>query len=257
MLKDEGILSTEDAVDIAYCHYLNDKRDLIVIAHGFYNSKDAVLLQKLAQSLGDEYDIFMFDFRGHGKSGGFFSWVSREGKDLRAVLKHIEGKYDKTGIIAFSLGASICINTLAELSTVWAKSPGIDSLVCLSPPCELKKIDYKFWFLNWREDLIYTLFTAEGRKGKGVRPGPFWLKKKKPAEEVSKLKIPVFYIHGDKDWVVKPWHSQVLYNNTKSEKRLLMIKGGPHAEYLLKEFSGQIVPAIKRWFGNKLIQEGS
>ena len=239
--KKDSFLLTSDKEKIAYYHYQNNQAKLIVIAHGFYNSKDSVLLQQLARDLSDGYDVFMFDFRGHGRSSGLFSWMSKESKDLEAVLNHLKGRYEKIGLVAFSLGGSISLNVLSE-------TKGVDSLICVSAPAEFGKIDYKFWELDWKKDFIYTLFSKDGKVGKGVRLGPFWLKKKKPIKAVERIKIPVFYIHGDKDWVIKPWHSRALYKKTNTEKKLVVIKNGPHAEYLMQDSAEEFVREVKKWF---------
>jgi pimeloyl-ACP methyl ester carboxylesterase len=215
-----GFLATPDHQKIAYRHYKGEHDKVIVIAHGFYNSKDAALLKQLADSLTDRYDILMFDFRGHGKSSGLYTWTSREGNDLKVALDFLEGKYQKVGIIAFSLGASIAINTLSHGNKV-------DSLICVSAASDPNKVDYQLWKLNLKGDLAYTLFTVEGWKGRGFRAGPFWLKKEKPINNVAQLDVPILYIHGDKDWVIKPWHSQALYDKTQSQKRWLLSKTGP------------------------------
>ncbi len=246
--KSSGTLLTPDKHKIAFDHYRAGHSKLIIIAHGFYNSKDAVVLQRLAESLLDEYDVFMFDFRGHGKSSGLFTWISKEGQDLKTVLDHLDQKYAKTGILAFSMGGSIAINVLS-------KFPKADSLVCVSSPCEFEKIDYHFWELDWQGDFVYTLCTAEGKKGRGVRPGKFWLKKDKPIDNVAKLGIPVFYIHGEKDWVIKPRHSRSLYEKTASKRKLLIIKDGPHAEYLARDHFKQFITEVKAWFEETLSQE--
>jgi len=97
--------------------------------------------------------------------------------------------------------------------------------------------------------------SAEGKIGKGIRPGPFWLKKDKPIRKVGQIKIPILYIHGDKDWVIKPWHSETLFKQTQSEKKLIIIENGPHAEYLMKDYSKQLVSEIKMWFKKFLTKE--
>lgn len=243
-----GTLLAADNCNIDYRHYQNNKDKVIVIAHGFYNSKDAILLEELAKYFFDEYDVFMFDFRGHGKSGGLYSWISKEDQDLNAALNYLKGKYKKTGLLAFSLGGSVSINVLA-------KRHDVDSLVCISTPSDFSKIDYQFWNLNFKDDLVYTLFTKEGKKGRGFRPGPFWLKKEKPIDNADKLTAPVLYIHGEKDWVIKPWHSKVLYEKTTSHKKLVMIKNGPHAEYLMKDSEKEFISEIKNWFNQTLTKE--
>jgi len=243
-----GTLLTSDHQKIAYRYYNGGHDKVIIIAHGFYNSKDAVILKKLAETLYDEYDVFMFDFRGHGKSSGLYTWTSKEGRDLEAVLDYIDGKYKKVGMLAFSFGGSVAINTLAHDKLV-------DSLICVSTASDPHKTDYQLWKLDLKGDLAYTLFTLEGLKGKGFRPGPFWLKKEKPIDNVDKIQIPILYIHGEKDWVIKPWHSQALYDKTKSKKRLVFIKNGPHAEYLTRDYFEQFISEVKTWFKETLSGE--
>jgi pimeloyl-ACP methyl ester carboxylesterase len=242
---EKGTLITIDGEKISYNFYKNKHRQLVIIAPGFYNSKDSVLIEKLAEILKDEYDVFTFDFRGHGRSSGVFTWTSKEKNDLSAVLDYLEGKYDKVAMIAFSLAAVVSMNVLS-------KRGGVDSFVCVSALSDLCKIDYNFWRLDWENDIFYTLLSKEGRKGKGIRIGPFWLKKEKPLNNVDKIGAAILYIHGDKDWVVKSWHSRLLYEKTNSPKRLVIIKDGPHAEYLLRKFHDEFVAEIKNWLKETL-----
>jgi dipeptidyl aminopeptidase/acylaminoacyl peptidase len=93
---------------------------------------------------------------------------------------------------------------------------------------------------------------GKGSVGKGIRPGAFWLEKKNPIEKVDNLKCPVLYIHGKKDWVILSKHSEELYEKTTSFKKLILIKDGPHAEYLIRKNSNEILPLIKNWFNQTL-----
>lgn len=242
-------LLTSDNIRISYNHYLNGKDRIITIAHGFYTSKNNYLIQRLIGGLVGYFDICAFDFRGHGESGGLFTWTTKEEKDLLSVLKYIKDKgYTKIGLIGFSLGGSISINTIVK------NSGYVDSLVCISAPSDLRKIDYKLWKLDWENDVFYNFFTREGREGKGVRVGPFWFKKDKPIDNIKRIDIPVFFIHGDKDWVVGSWHSQKMYESIQEtiNKKILIINNGPHAEYLLRKFYSTVVDSIMEWFKDTL-----
>lgn len=236
-----GTLTTVDHQKISFQHFKYGCQAVIIIAHGYYNSKQCVVLQQLAQALGGEYDIFMFDFRGHGKSSGMFTWTSREGNDLGAVLDFVAPQYSKIGLIAFSMGASISINLLAN-------DKRVDSFICVSAPSDMSRIDYWLWALNWEKDVVYTLFDPRGKIGKGVRPGPFWLAKEKPIDNVAKITIPVMFIHGSRDWVIRPWHSRVLFEKTQTKKKAVSIKNGSHAEYLMRDYPGQFVTEARNWF---------
>ncbi|MBD3263823.1 MAG: alpha/beta fold hydrolase [Candidatus Omnitrophica bacterium] len=242
-MVDKGFLKSRIKGKISYRHYNNSHDRVIVVVHGFYNSKDSLLLSQLCTRLSKRYDVFIFDLRGHGKSSGLFTWGAREGEDLITVLNHLKNYYCKISIIAFSMGGSITINVLAEGEAF------CDSFICVSAPCDCSKIDYKLWKLDWENDIAYSLFTKEGRFGKGVRPGPFWLAKSKPIDNVGDIKCPVLYIHGDKDWVVDKWHSHALYEKTASKKKLVIIKDGPHAEYLLKACPEDFCNVIESWLG--------
>lgn len=239
-----GYLLTSDQHKIYYDHYKNNHKEVVIIAHGFYNSKQSALLKELAQSLTDEYDVIAFDFRGHGKSEGAFCWTSKEYLDLSAVLEYAHSKYNKIGVIGFSLGAATSIITAT-------KTDLIDSLVCISAPTDFDKIDYHWWELDVENDLVYG-FIGKGGKGKGVKPGPFWEEKEKPIDLVKKIKVPILYIHGDSDWVIKPWHSKELYKNTSSEKELMIIEKGPHAEYLIRKNKDKVIQSIRQWFEKTL-----
>ncbi len=236
-----GTLTTADQQKISFQHFKNGREAVIIIAHGYYNSKQAVVLQQLAQALGGEYDIFMFDFRGHGKSSGIFTWSSREGNDLRAVLDFIAPQYSKKGLIAFSLGASISINVLAN-------DKRVDSFICVSAVSDISRIDYWFWALDLKGDAVYTFLNPKGRIGKGVRPGPFWLAKERPIDNIGKTTIPVMFIHGSRDWVIRPWHSEALYRKAGGMKKIISIKNGSHAEYLIRDYPEQFVAEVKEWF---------
>ena len=49
-----GYLMTTDHQKIHYDHYKNGHKEVVIIAHGFFNSKQAVLLKNLSKDLSDE-----------------------------------------------------------------------------------------------------------------------------------------------------------------------------------------------------------
>jgi len=235
---------TDDNCLIAYDHYSNGHPYLIVIVHGFFNSKDAVLFKDLEKELEYKYDIILLDFRGHGQSGGWYTWTSKEYIDLMAVMNDIRHEYKKIGLIGFSLGAATSIMTAAKVD--W-----FDSVIAVSAPVELGKIEYHFLDLDIENDILYNLI-GKGRVGKGVRPGPFWLNKIKPIDVVDKIKVPIYFIHGEIDWLIKPWHSQALYAKAKSKKKITIIREGPHAEYLIRKNKDETISLIRNWLQETL-----
>jgi len=207
-----------------------------------------VAFQVLIKKLLNEYDLFLFDFRGHGQSSGLFTWMSREEAEVHAVLQHLESHYDRIGIIGFSLGGSIVLNVLSQVPEY-----NVHSFVCISAPSDFYKTDIlKLWQLDWENDVVYHLLSKEGRTGRGVRPGPLWLTKKRPLDYVEKLQVPVLYMYGSLDWIVKPHHGMLLYNKTKSPKKINIIEQGPHAEFLLRKYPQTISEDVYNWFQTTL-----
>ncbi len=240
----EEKITTDDGVEIAFDHYPSGHENIIIIAPGFYNSKQAVLFKQMAQRLCDQYDIIVMDFRGHGRSKGLFTWTANEDKDLLGVLKFVEGKYKKLGIIGFSLGAAVGLITAA-------KSKQIDSLIAVCSPSQFDKIDLKVWNMGIKENIVYTFFQ-EGRIGKGVRPGSLWIKKIKPIDIIDKITIPIYFMHGVEDWLILPWHSEALFKKANCSKKIELIEGATHAEYIFRSFPDDTIKRFKTWFAETL-----
>jgi len=247
MITNSDFIMTEDSHRIAYDHYVKGNDKVIAIVHGFYNSKESELLIGLTKHLlSSGHDVMIFDLRGHGRSPGLFTWTSKEGKDLEAVLTYLNGKYSKIGVIGFSMGGSIAINVLASGKFK------VDSLICVSSPSDQAKVDYKWWKLSLENDIYYSLLTLNGRRGKGVRPGWPWHKKERPIDSAANLKMPVLFIHGDRDWVVGKWHSEQLFDKVVTRKSIKVIVGGSHAEYLLRHKKDEFLKETDLWFSSTL-----
>jgi len=225
---------TEDGKRIALIHVKGGFSKVVIIAHGFYNNKDTFLFRGITEAFSKEYDVIVFDFRGHGESSDVFTWTAHEQKDLRAIIAYAkDNHYTKIGVIGFSFGAAIA---LIEAS----HHQGIDSVIAVSPPADLGSLDYHFWEKDMWEDLKLNL-GVKGR-GKGIRPGNPSLEKIRPIDIVDKISpTPVLFLHGEKDWLIKPSHSQRLFQRAKDHKTLIIIKDGGHAERIFDVFPNKFM----------------
>lgn len=93
------------------------RRHLIVLVHGMGESR--LEMAALGRDLhACDYDILMFDFRGHGQSDPSRLFMGRrERGDLRAVLAwaHDEGfSEDRIGWLGYSMGASTLLMEAAQ-----------------------------------------------------------------------------------------------------------------------------------------------
>ena len=79
-------------------------------------------------------------------------------------------------------------------------------------------------------------FVDKGR-GRGVRSGSVALQKIRPRDVVDKISpTPVLFLHGEKDWLVKLSHSQLLFEKSKDPKVLTIMEDGGHAERMFDAF---------------------
>ena len=142
-----GHCLASDHYKVYYDLYKSNHEEVIIIAHGFFNSKQAVLLEELARVLNNDYDVILFDFRGHGQSQELFYWTTKEYLDLLAIIEFASKHYKKIGVIGFSLGASTSIIAASKTAV-------INSIVSISAPLEFKKIDCHLWQFDIKNDLI-------------------------------------------------------------------------------------------------------
>lgn len=240
------MLLTEDNVRIAYEHFRNGSDSVIIICPGFFNSNKNTAIRRAIDIVSPPYDAIIFDFRGHGDSRGKFSWTAKEHLDLEAVLDYAGGQgYKKIGIIGFSLGAAVSIN-------VASRRPGIKSMVLISAPISFWGIDYHFWEPEMLSDLKANFEC--GWEGKGARPGNIFLPKKRPIDRVAEIKeASILFIHGDRDWVIKDYHSRKLYEAAAvKNKKLEIVRNGLHAERLIERYPDKIKTLILDWFSKTL-----
>ncbi len=238
-------LNTKDKHTIFMNHYQEGHRQAVILAHGFFNNKDVYLFKKMAEDLSQNYDVVTFDFRGHGKSSGLFGWTSREYEDLEEVFQYTQKQgYSKIGVLSFSLGAATAL--------IWAsRKKEIHSLIAVSAPFDFWQINFHFWEPEMLHDLKLNL-SYKGT-GKGVRPGNPLVAKIRPLDVVAQVApTPVFFIHGEKDWLIKPHHSQKLFEKANEPKRLAIMPNVGHAENIYDTHPSEFMSLCKEWFGETL-----
>jgi uncharacterized protein len=240
-----GILHTKDNISISYDHYSHGASSVIIVCPGFFNSKENRWMRKAVGMFLPEYDVIIFDFRGHGNSGGRYTWSAKESLDVDIAVDYaVAQKYKHIGILAFSLGAAAAINDAATRSE-------IESMVLISCPARFKEINFHFWEPGMLSDLKDNIDCKW--EGKGARFGSIFMKKEAPIDAIGKIKnTAVFFIQGDSDWIIKSSHAQKLYDAAKTEKKIEIIRGGLHAERLVQFNSEKIRELVLDWFSKTL-----
>ena len=198
----EVFLKTLDNIKIAINHYSTNRNSVIIIAPGWFMTKDSKIFKKMSKDLFKTFDIISMDFRGTGKSGSFYTFSAKEEQDLNCVINYAKTRYEKIFVLGFSLGGALSIIS-------GAKNKNINGIIAVSAPTEFYKIENKMYSPDaW----IPTLFQKfEPLRWLTIRAGNPFLRKEKPIDLVQKITVPTLFIAGEKDPTVCPWHTQKLF----------------------------------------------
>lgn len=164
----EVFLKTLDNIKIAINHYSTNRNSVIIIAPGWFMTKDSKIFKKMAKALFKTFDIISMDFRGTGKSGSFYTFSAKEEQDLNCVINYAKTRYEKIFVLGFSLGGALSIIS-------GAKNKNINGIIAVSAPTEFYKIENKMYSPDaW----IPTLFQKfEPLRWLTIRAGNPFLRK--------------------------------------------------------------------------------
>ncbi len=200
-------------------------RPWILLCHGLGANREDLL--DIASSLhAARFNLFLFDFRGHGGSHGrvtSFGW--QEQRDLEGALSFLGRQADVPakpyGVYGISLGASVAL-------MVAAHDERIGAVVADSPYTTLEES------LGRHRTLMYPLpkipflwfVLATYRCRFGV-----WPKAVSPEASVAAISPrPLLLIHGAKDDRMPPQGAMRMFAQASPPKELWMIEGAGHLE---------------------------
>lgn len=218
----EIFLTTEDNIKIALNHYNNNRDEVVIVAHGWFMTKDSNAFKQISEEFFKHFDVITLDFRGHGKSAGFYTFTSKEIFDLKTVVDYAKEKYSKIYLAGFSLGGALVLIHSAKFSD-------IDKIIAVSAPSDFDKIENQVWR---KEAFIPTFKKIELKRWFSVRPSVIIRKKIKPIDIIDKITVPTLFVAGKKDPTVHFWHTQKLYEKAVCPKQFELFENGIHAEDL-------------------------
>lgn len=234
---EELFLETQDKVKIAINHHKTGHDEVLIIAHGWFMTKDSSYFSDMAKTFSEKFDIISMDFRGHGRSSGFYTFTSKEPMDLKAVVNYAKKQYSKVYLIGFSLGgALVLIHSAIEKD--------VDKIIAVSAPHSFIKIENHMWK---KEAWSHSLKKFEFIRWITVRPSLIVKKKIRPIDIVDKIEVPTLFIAGEKDVTVRAWHSKSLYRRAKCPKCFELFKNCCHAEDLFYQERERFVNLCTSW----------
>ena len=229
---------TKDNVRIAANLFNNGRHDdVLIILPGWFMTKDSKPFLDISKKLSKITDVITVDFRGHGKSSGFYTFTAKETNDVEAVANYAKNLYKNIHIMGFSLGASLSLLYGAENNTA-------DKIIAVSPACDFDKIENHFWK---KEAWLPTLKKAELKRWCSIRPSIHIQKKTKPINVIEKVNCPTLFIAGENDPTVFPWHTEELFKKAICTKKYELFKDCIHAEDLFLQEPAKFIDICTKW----------
>lgn len=225
---EEVILKTEEGALIKTWFIAGDIPQICIIVNAGYLGNRTQLLPAAKFFYAWGYSTFLMDARGQGENGGVFGFGAFYKKDIELAMRTFETKgFTSFVLLGYSAGATGSILAGAgkeNVLAVIADSPFANlSTLTFAPNSPLNDVPRIFLsFFHW-------LLARKTEAKLGINP--FLLTDALGA--VGKVKN-LFLIHGERDKVVPPFHSEVLYQKAQSGipgiKRLWIIPEADHIE---------------------------
>ena len=204
---------------------------VILTLHG-YRSKGESDFAAISHFYHDKgYHVLIVDHRAHGKSEGeYIGFGVLDHQDCKAwITKIIEklGKEAQIYIHGISMGGATAIALCSEKLPPQVK--GIIADCAFTSPWEVFEHVLR---TDYHLPAFPTLYIADaicrdkaGYAFDGIRN----------TERVEKAKLPILFIHGDRDNFVPTWMSKEMYRACTSKKKMLLVKGAGHGESYYKD----------------------
>lgn len=165
------------------------------------------------------YSVFLFDYRGFGKSKGDFPTESRVYEDAEATWNYLSQKRqispNQIVIYGHSVGGAIAIDLAA-------KHPEAAALIVQSSFTSIRDMTRRFglfWILPI--DLILT-------------------QEFKSLQKMKSIEMPVLIITGTKDIQIPVEMGKNLYKAASGLKKLIIVEGGGHDNHLSEKHQKEL-----------------
>ncbi len=178
----------------------NDEKGLIFYLHGNAGSLDS-WGEVATTYMALNYDVFLLDYRGYGKSSGTIRSEQQLYDDVQAAYDVMKKQYpeDKIIVLGYSIGSG---------PAAWLASKNKPGMLILQAP---------YYSMT---DLVKRKFP--------VIPS-FLLRYKFPTcQYIASCNMPVIIFHGDRDEVIYHGSSEKLAKECKTVDQFITLKGQGH-----------------------------
>lgn len=234
----------QDGVPIAYTLWRRPSRELVILAPGFWRERrdrENVFLANHLFRRG--YDVAVLDFRGHGDSGGAYTFGVDEGWDFRAVAQDLAGSgkdYERFAAVGLSMGGSIMAEELACQPLLPCRA-----LAMISSPADVLALRPKLW----KPDAARQLHWKRALRVPRIAARDLFSPKPRAVDAVALILAPKLIVTAEGDWLVDPSHGRLLAAAAAPpvEHVHLDLPGSLHADALVRTVPLRLFRILDRW----------
>ncbi len=224
--------------------FKNNQSPTIIICHGLgTNKSDLLSIAEFIYEAG--FNVFLFDFRGHGESRGkFCSFGYLEKKDLEGVIDYISEREElrnkNIGVFGLSMSGAVAIMVAAEDTRIKAVISDSAYRDLYSSMVHHAKVFYSLpkFPVNLFLRLGYLLRFAYDPK------------EISPQEAIARISPrAVLIINGERDNQIPPENAYSLFERANQPKELWIIPEAGHGEGLgiyFEEYQKRVIDFFKR-----------
>ncbi|MBR9701328.1 alpha/beta hydrolase [Candidatus Pacearchaeota archaeon] len=227
---------------IGVLHEANNKKEIVIICHGFPGDKDEGFIKKFCENLQEaDINAFRFDFSGFGESQGKIMSTTKRISDLKKVVGYFNKKDFNVGLIGHSRGGTVSI-------LFSSKNKNIKFVICIAGEANTKKFLQKIFPHQRKQILKGKMFYYGSKRGKQFPVTPATIKdleSYKPLNAVKYITCPILFVHGQEDISINPKASEDLYQKANHPKKIKFYKNVDHNFSNPKDLEKMIKDCIK------------
>ena len=193
----------------------------VILSHG-HTDNHIGSLKYVPMYLRLGFNCIIYDIRGHGlNKRTYTTYGVYESLDLCALIDDTLKRYPDLKVLGAhgeSLGASSSITALKY-------KPKIDFVV---EDCGFACIESVFREYSHAPQFLISL----GDLGMRLRYHLSY-RKMRPIDALPGNKVPILFMHGGEDTLIRPHHAEEMYEVTEGPKEIHIIPGGTHAHSVL------------------------
>lgn len=225
-LRDTFIVADDGSkLHALYVRSAIESPNTALIIHGYTDNSIRMLMIGHLYNKEMNYNILLPDLRAHGKSDG--EYIQMGWKDRLDILKWIDvtkGIYGDTTrmvIHGISMGAATTMMTSGE------DLP--ENIKCFVEDCGYTSVWDEFKY-KLKDEYGLPAFPILHTASLYAQAKVGWnFKEASALEQLKKSKLPMFFIHGDKDTYVPTWMVNKLYEAKQGDKELWVVPNVEHA----------------------------